>query len=370
MSAQDPGRAGQEFPDYLDRTRFPVDPWALTEEFFSDADLATTETLFAVGNGYLGIRATYQEGRDSVHPGTFVNGVHETWRIRHAEQAYGFAQVGQTIVTAPDATIVELYVDDEPLVLSVADLEEYRRTLDFRDGVLRRDVLWRTPTGNRVRVRTTRMVSFVQRHLAVLSYEVTSLDSRVPIAMVAKVINRQNGEEYHEAAEDGSMADPRRAEHFSGRVLHPEVHWGDEERVVLGYRCQNSGMTLAVGADHRLRTENEHEVVYEITPDLSRHVFRIQAEPGVPITLTKTVSYHSSRSEPPAELVTRVRRTLDRVLTEGVERQVEDQRQWLDAYWERSDVEVEGRPVVQQAIRWCLFQLAQAAARAEGQGIP
>ena len=79
--------------------------------------------------------------------GTFVNGFHETWPIRHAEEAFGFARVGQTIVNAPDNKVMKLYVDDEPLLLSVADLEHYQRTLDFRDGVLRRSLIWRTPAG-------------------------------------------------------------------------------------------------------------------------------------------------------------------------------------------------------------------------------
>ncbi|MCV2395368.1 glycoside hydrolase family 65 protein [Actinotalea sp. M2MS4P-6] len=357
-------------PDYLDRTRFPVDPWRLTEEFFSPVDLGVAETLFAVGNGYVGMRGTFEEGRDAVNHGTFVNGVHETWRIQHAEQAYGLAEVGQTIVSAPDATLFELYVDDEPLVLSVADLIDYRRSLDFTDGLLRRELIWRTPSGHRVQVRSQRMTSFVQRHLAVLTYEVTALDDEVPIAISARVVNREDGEHRTAADERGGTVDPRRGEEVVGRVLHPEVHWGDEDRVLLGYRCENSGNTIAVGVDHILETENELETVYEVTPDRSRHVYRGLAMPFVPITVTKVVAYHSSRGEPAGELITRVRRTLDRVRAQGVEQQLADQRAWLEDYWARSDVEVEDQPEIQQAIRWCLYQVAQASARAEGQGIP
>ena len=112
-----------------------------------------TETLFAVGNGYLGMRGNVEEGHESHTHGTFVNGFHETWPIRHAEEAFGFARVGQTIVNVPDAKTMRLFVDDEPLLLSVADIEQYERTLDFADGVLTRDLLWRTPAGNRVQVR-------------------------------------------------------------------------------------------------------------------------------------------------------------------------------------------------------------------------
>ena len=157
----------------VDRLRFPAEPWRLVEAEFSAEDLGVTESLFAVGNGYLGMRGNVEEGRESHSHGTFVNGFHETWPIQHAEEAFGFAKVGQTIVNAPDAKVIRLYVDDEPLHMSMADLLEYERALDFRSGVLSRELIWRTPGGKEVRVRSTRMVPLAQRHLAVLSFEVT-----------------------------------------------------------------------------------------------------------------------------------------------------------------------------------------------------
>ena len=94
---------GQEVgPDPLDRGRFPANPWALVETGYSPVDLGVTETLFSVANGYLGMRGNPEEGRPSYAHGTFVNGFHETWPIRHAEAAFGFAQTGQTIVNAPE----------------------------------------------------------------------------------------------------------------------------------------------------------------------------------------------------------------------------------------------------------------------------
>ncbi|WP_149204651.1 glycoside hydrolase family 65 protein [Actinotalea subterranea] len=378
-----PGGAGGDEP--LDRLRFPVDPWRLTERFLDTSDLGRTETLFAVGNGYLGMRANPEEGRDSERHGTFINGFHETWPIRHAESAYGLAQVGQTIVDVPDPKVIRLYVDDEPLLLSVADLITYERTLDLADGVLRRDVLWRTPGGHRVRIRSQRMVSFTQRHLALMTFEVTVLDASVPVGISSQLINRQEGvDEYRSAAvaagasegvavaegEGAPAPDPRRAQPLHERVLLPEVHGSEGARAVLAYRSASSGMSLAVAVEHAIETENEYEEQVTVGPDAAKHVFRVQARAGRPITITKVVSYHTSRSVPPRELVDRCHRTLDRACAEGVEHQLADQRAWLDDYWARSDVEVEGRPELQQAIRWNLFQVAQAAARAEGNGIP
>jgi alpha,alpha-trehalose phosphorylase len=64
--------------------------------------LAQTETIFSTGNGYIGMRGNFDEGAPVSQNGTFVNGFHETWPIRYAEEAYGFARTGQTIVNVPD----------------------------------------------------------------------------------------------------------------------------------------------------------------------------------------------------------------------------------------------------------------------------
>jgi len=370
---------GIEPDELLDRGRFPVDPWALVEAQYSDADLGTTETLFAVGNGYLGLRGNVEEGRDSYMHGTFLNGFHETWPIQHAEEAYGFARVGQTIVNAPDAKVIRLYVDDEPLLLSVADLQEYERRVDFRTGIYSRDIVWRTPAGKRVRVRSTRMASLTERHLAVMTFEVTLLDASAPVAISSQILNRQDGEdEYHVASKAmGDGFDPRKAGRVNRRVLVPVLNRGNSEtgRVELGYRCAESGMTLGVAADHDFATDNPYEWSVTTDDDLAKVVYRIDAESNQPITLTKFVSYHTSRGVPARELLDRCNRTLNRAGKEGLEQIRADQEDWLDDYWHASDVAIESQdegqqPALQQALRWNLFQIAQASARAEGAGIP
>jgi len=360
--------------DFLDRTRWPVDEWRLVEAYPDQAELGVSETLFSVANGYLGMRGNVTEGRDSHTHGTFINGFHETWPIHHAEEAFGFARVGQTIVNAPDAKVIRLYVDDEPLLLSVADLLQYERSIDFREGVLEREIIWRTPSNKRVHVVARRMVSFTERHLAVLEFEVTMLDDPAPIAISSQILNRQDGEdEYHVRSKAmGEGHDPRKSDGFDRRVLEPKYNWGDVDqgRVALGYRCIDSGMTLAVAAHHELETENQYTQRVRVEDDLAKMTYRIAAQPGKTIRLTKLVSYHTSRGVPVRELLDRCLRTLDRAVECGTEQLHADQRDWLEAFWTRSDVQVPGHPAVQQAIRWNLFQVAQASARAEGAGIP
>jgi alpha,alpha-trehalose phosphorylase len=359
--------------DPVDRTHLPLDEWRLVESR-PNGDLGLAETLFATANGYLGMRGTPSEGRDAEHHGTFLNGFHETWQINHAESAFGFARTGQTMISVPDSSVMKLYVDDEPLLLSIADLEEYERWIDFREGVLRRELIWRTPAGKRVRVSTSRMVSFPQRHLALMTLRVEMLEGSAPIAISSQIINREDfRDDFGKGLEGGPItdkADPRRTTDFTHRVLEPLQDWHSERRMLLGYRVANSGMTMAVGADHEVTSDDEFEVLVDTVSDRGRQVTRAHLEEGSALTLRKAVSYHSSRSVPHRELFDRCRRTLDRVRRDGFEAEYREQREYLEEFWRSSDVELPGQPAAQQAVRWNLYQLAQATARSDQWGIP
>ena len=360
---------------------FGDDPWRLTVRGIDPAFAGQDETLFALANGYLGMRGNHEEGLPLGNHGTFVNGLHETWQIRHAEYAYGFAEHGQTIVNAPDAKTIRIYVDDERLNLTSSDLLEARRTLDMRSGALERSLLWLTPTGKRVRIDTRRMVSFSSRHMATLEMRITVLGDDADLTVSSLIVNRQDlGRVDHPAYESGSrIVDPRKSEQLSERTLvaGPVLHEGG--RSVLSFRVRASGMTLGVGVDHEFdggsgddgtgapRTVWQSRV--QASEDRVRHVFQGRAEAGRTVTLTKTITYHSSSTATLSEMIDRCVHTLDRVAAEPAEARWEAQRAYLDAFWDRSDVRVEAEPGVQQAIRWNLFQLAQAAARADGRGI-
>ncbi|HWI04402.1 MAG TPA: glycoside hydrolase family 65 protein, partial [Acidimicrobiales bacterium] len=346
---------------------YPPEEWRLVEARWAPENLARAETVFALSNGYLGIRGTMEEGRPVFGPGTFVNGFHETWPIIHPEDAFGLARVGQTMVNLPDATVLELFVDDEPLYLPTAHMREYARILDMRNGTLIRDLLWTTPAGKHVRVRSSRLVSFEHRHVAAISYEVT-VDRSSPVAIVSRAGAWSNGKEQ-------ARFDPRLGRKLDG-ALQSSFADGAGGRALLGYRAQRSGMTLAIGVDHEVDAGGPCEVTTSCQPDATAVTVLVDAEPGVPVRIVKYVTYQTSREVAPGRLAERCTRTLDRVRAEGFGALLSAQRRNLDKFWDRADVRVEDRrsPVTavraQQAIRWNLFQLAQATWRVEGTGVP
>ncbi|MDH3682356.1 MAG: glycoside hydrolase family 65 protein [Acidimicrobiia bacterium] len=351
---------------------FPPDEWRIIESRWTPQYSERAETVFALGNGYVGIRGTFEEGRPSFEPGTFIGGFHETWPIVHAEEAYGLARVGQSIINVPDATVLELFVDDEPLFIPTARLRHYRRILDMRTGVLGRELKWSTPAGKHVTVSSSRVVSLEHRHVAAISYEVT-VDRAAPISIVSRLVNRADASSGPGDDTDTYPEDPRLGRQLDHRVLQPHLAADDDGRLILGYEVANSHMTLAIGVHHVITTAVPFRLTTTADPDLSEVILSAEALPGEPIQIVKYVTYQTSRSVPPKDLAARCHRTLDRTVEEPFDRLVELQRVNLDRFWDRADVAVRDRynPVrVQQAVRWNLFQLCQASWRVEGTGIP
>ena len=343
---------------------FPVDEWNMVARAnrYIPGRITQGETLFAVSNGYLGMRGDHEEGAPNHHPGVFLNGFYETWPIVYGEDAYGFAKTGQTIVNVTDAKIIKLFVDDEPFELENADVREYERRLDMRAGTLDRKVVWKTPAGKRISVVSRRLVSLVHRHLAAISYEVTVHNDNAHLIFSSEATTRTGTQERGD--------DPRRSAGFDGRVLAPVLKHADDLRVVLCHETRESKLRVACGMDHSIEAEQVYSRYSQCADDLGRVVFSVEAEPGVPTRLVKYMAYHFSGQDAPEELRARAVRTLRRAQSIGFDGLLEEQREKLDDFWSRSDVEIGGDPAVQQAVRFNLFQLHQATARVEGFGVP
>src|SRR5689334_10802826 len=287
-------------PEHL----YPADEWRIVEARYSDEFVGLTETVFSLGNGFVGVRGSFEEGRPALVPGTFVNGFHETWPIVHAEGAPALARTGQTIVNVPDTTIIKLYVDDEPFFLPTARLQEYRRILDMRAGTLARELVWATAAGKHVRVRSRRMVSLEHRHLVAMTYEVTMLDEPAPVVVSSLVLNRQDARQAGHLPEY-RPGDPRLATVLPQRVLNVRPAELAGQRILLGYQTTSSGMTLGVGVDHVIDAACSSQAVRSLDDETGEVLLTADAVPGVPIRITKYATYQTSRSIPVPELVER-----------------------------------------------------------------
>ncbi len=359
----------QRKPLNLHQHVYPIDPWRIVEKRFNPRFLAQGETIFTVANGYLGMRGCCEEGTPVFENGTYLNGFFETWPICYGEEAPGFAKEGQTIVNVTDTKIIKLFVDDEPFLLPAANLIRFERVLDMRAGTLDREILWEMPSGKQVAIKSRRLVSYEHRHVAAISYEVTVLNATATV-VIASEMNH---------SEDRRLRsqDPRLHHSWKRSALVPQLHACRDHRVVLGHKTGKSALQLACGIDHLVETACPVSLRSDCDKESGQVVFSCQAQPGVPIKMTKFMAYHTSATLGCDELQGCVDRTLDRALSDGFEDLLDAQRRHLDDFWHRSDVRIEGNDKelrcrvgeLQQALRFNLFHIFQAAFRVEDGGI-
>ena len=351
---------------------YPADEWNVIEKGFHPEFLAQLETILALGNGYLGMRGSPEEGGPNAENSTLINGFYETYPIVYGEDAYGFARTGQTICNVTDAKTIKLFVDDEPFWLPDANLLTYDRRLNMKSGTLDREILWETPAGKQVLIRSRRLVSFASRHVAAISYCVTLLNAAAHIVISSEMAVNQ-------PSSRTDQSDPRRMRVAAGPLLHHCLSYANDRRIVLCHATEKSRLTLTCATDQVLDTSCRHAYKIVHTENFGQAAFTIEAQPGCPVHLTKYMVYNTSQNASAQELCGRAEWTMDRITTQGFQELLAAQERYVDDFWRRSDVRVEDVRAertrhttveIQQAIRFNLFQILQASARAEDAGVP
>ncbi|MET8229484.1 glycosyl hydrolase family 65 protein [Micromonospora sp. NPDC005298] len=315
--------------------------------------LGETESIFALGNGWVGWRGVLDEGAPCGMPGSYVNGFHERRELSYPEEGYAFPQASDTVVSAPNAALIRLWVDDEPLDLRTGTLRGHEQVLDLRAGVLRRETEWISPTGRRVLVRSTRLVSLPRRPVAAVRYEVEPLDGPVELRICSDLLANEKVPE--------SSDDPRAASTLSD-PLAGEAYRADGLDGVLVHRTERSGQRVAVAVSHLVDAPDTVTVSGDGIPDRVRVTVAGRLHPGERLRLTKFAAYECTPVDgtPVDELADLVVAEADAARADGFDALLADQRAALDAAWQVADVQLDGDPELQQAVRFAMFHLIQA----------
>ncbi|MDH6196959.1 alpha,alpha-trehalose phosphorylase [Mycobacterium frederiksbergense] len=339
---------------------YPVEPWQVRETRLDLNLLAQSESVFALSNGHIGLRGNLDEGDPHGLPGTYLAGFYEVHPLPYAEAGYGYPEDGQTVVDVTNGKLLRLLVDDEPFDVRYGELLQHERTLDLRAGTLSRLAHWRSPTGKQVMVTSTRLVSFAHRGVAAIEYVVQAMDEFVRVTVQSELVTNEDQPEISD--------DPR----VSAVLRHPldAVHHENTERgALLVHRTRGSGLMMAAAMDHDVEVPGRVEVSTDAREDLARTTVICGLRPGQELRITKYLAYgwSSLRSRP--ALRDQAAGAITGARYSGWQGLLDSQRAYLDEFWDCADVEVEGDPDCQQAVRFGLFHVLQASARAERRAI-
>ncbi|HRC61916.1 MAG TPA: glycosyl hydrolase family 65 protein [Dehalococcoidia bacterium] len=341
---------------------FTSDPWCIRECGLDLEVLAQTESIFALSNGHIGLRGNLDEGEPVGIPGTYLNGFYELRPLPYAEGGYGYPESGQALINVTNGKLLRLLVDDEPFDIRYGTLHNHERVLDLRAGTLQREVEWESPAGQRVKVSSTRLVSFTQRAVAAISFEVEAVGAAARVVVQSELVANEPL-----AAPTG---DPRVAEALRSPLVAEDDAARDPGRVVLVHHTAGSGLRMAAAMDHLVEAPQKVDVSAETSPDIGRVTVTTVLAPGERLRIVKFLAYGWSGVRSRQALRDQVAAALTAASYTGWEGLLEEQRAYLDAFWDDALIEVEGDPTVEQAARFALFQMLQASARAERRAIP
>jgi alpha,alpha-trehalose phosphorylase len=339
---------------------FSVEPWCLRETELDLDVLAQSESVFALSNGHIGWRGNLDEGDPNGLSGSYLNGVHELRPLPYAEVGYGYPERDQVILNVTDGKLIRLLVDDQPFDVRYGELHSHERVLDFREGVLQRRVEWSSPSDRRIRVTSTRLVSLVQRSVAAVRYEVEAIDHPVRLVIQSELVTNE--------PPPPVSGDPRVAAVLDA-PWQSQAHGSDGTWAELVHQTEHSELLMAAAMDHVVEGPPSTQIEAESSPDLARVTVTVTLEPGERFCLIKYVTYGWSAERSREAVRDQVDAAMVVARQSGWEGLVAEQHDFLEEFWERADVEIDGDDEIQQAARFALFHVLQTGVRSERRAI-
>ncbi|MDR2903675.1 MAG: glycoside hydrolase family 65 protein, partial [Clostridiales bacterium] len=327
---------------------YPIEPWCVTEEAFSIENNYRNETTFALSNGYIGIRGTFEEGYDFSTDigleGNFINGFYDSEKIRYGEWNFGFPEYSQTLLNLPNLKTTEIYFGDERFDLRTGTTVKSRRTLDMRAGIVTRDIEWISPKGKSVHIQTTKLVSFALPHLMVnrISIEPVNFDDEIRLISILDADVENHTRVTNPLVDYGPF----------GRRLEPVNITAEDGLLLYNGQTKVSEKTMACGSCCRI-VGDARFLSEEAEAFGAKTVYGASGA----VTLDKFIAY---RDDPPEDFI---EQSLEAAAVLGFDAIVEKQKAYLADFWRTSDVSIIGDDAIQQGVRFNLFHMMQSAGR-------
>ncbi|WP_373215547.1 glycoside hydrolase family 65 protein [Ruminococcus sp. 5_1_39BFAA] len=376
---------------------YPIEPWTITEKEFRIENNYRNETTFALSNGYIGSRGTFEEAypfdSDTGLEGNFINGFYESEQIRYGEANFGSPFLSQSLLNLPNLKETKLFLEGEEFGMRTGKTEEYARTLHMGEGILTRSLIWTSPLGKRVRIEIKRLVSFAHKNIMAIQYQVTLLNFSGKVEWCSKL--QANVENHTRKTNPIVDYGP------FGRKLEPDKLYGKGNLLYYEGTTQTSKLTVGCGSIHRVtktgdtsgvskgkagakagqhlsdRTSGDKGEVYESSAVIGEVYksstvigeleasLRLQAAvcEGETVTLEKFICYTSCLDMETEKLEAFTLEKLHEAEKLGFAAFEESQKAYMQQFWNRADVKIAGDDALQQGMRFNLFHVMQSAGR-------
>ncbi|WP_434578962.1 glycoside hydrolase family 65 protein [Thermoanaerobacterium thermosaccharolyticum] len=343
----------------MKKSIYPYEEWKIRENAFDINMNYRNETIFSLGNGYFGMRGTFEEGYtgpdDTTFNATYINGFYEVYDIKYTEGGYGFPSYGEAMVNVADSKIIKLFIDNEPFDILKGNLISYERVLDMKEGFTERKLLWETETGKRIEIIVRRLISFKRQHLGVIVFLFKPINFSGNVKLISEIDGNIN---YRNESED-----VRVGSNMQGKVMETLDSQVDSYLGWIMQSTKRSKLKYVCSFNHEIKTKNQFKFVNYRYEDKVGIEFNIDARKGETFELTKYISYYTSRECAEDCIIDEALKEVENAKRIGVDIIFKEQSDYLNEFWADADVVIDGDISLQQGIRYNEFQLLQSVSK-------
>jgi maltose phosphorylase len=323
---------------YLD-----VDPWVVREKGFHKSRARVSESLFALGNEFMGVRGYFDEGfSGETERGSFFNGIFEDEDTIHPAPHIGMADRCHFMANSVDWLYARIVVDREQLDLATSKVSQFERVLNMRDGTLYRSLVWTTKKGKKLRLIFDRFTSMADPNLGAqrITIEPLNFSGTVNLTM--------------------------------GLDFNPVQHTRDDRKVWPTVQTRTSGKMLAtVGqikrTGHRVFSSMRLNAPKGVKPVLAKadrtiaYDMKLAMREGEAMSFDKIV-VNATEKNTRVQMATFWKRGLELARKHAkctYDGALEKHMAYWHDQWAKLDIVIEGSDEDQQAARFCIYHLNQ-----------
>lgn len=332
-----------------------ADKWIYKKEeiLLNNDSLLLEETIFHNANGYLGVRANFEEGYPAEYDtirGTYINGFYDIAEMKQAEKLYGLPEEKQTMLNVADFQTIKIRIDGEEFSMFEGSVLRSRRFVNMQKGYTERVVHWRSPGGKEIELCIRRMASFWILSLFTIEYKVKAINFEGSI----EILSYHNGDVMNYSNPD----DPRVAGE-SEKYLVPEKIWFEDEVSYCESVTSKSGLKMISAVTHQINMEMNKtcDIENKCACVSMRGVIRKDDT----ITLVKyaiiTDSLRTGNVKEQAKQYIRQVKELD------ISEIYKEQSDYLSNFWKHAELNIMGDSDLNSAVRYNVYQLIQSVGK-------
>ena len=332
----------------MKKSNFKVDPWKIIKNGFDQGHVKACESIFSLGNGFMGQRANFEEQYSGeTYQGSYIGGVYYPDKTKVGWWKNGYPKYFAKVLNAPSWIGINIRIAGIPLDLNrCIEVSNFRRELDMKRGIYKRSFKLKISTDIQVAVNVTRFLSMVESSLGVINYQITMIKGNAEI-------------------EIDSFVD--------GDIKNYDSNWDDpfwdhktkiisKELLLLQSKTFKSNFDVATYAQTQLFDNNGLSIgnftITEENQVISQKKKHNMAE-GDSCKILKFGGYINGMNHNFNEFKNIAQKIVSRAISKGFDKLAEEHIQSWNEIWDQSDIKIKGDDKAQQAIRFNIFQLNQ-----------